>query len=61
MPLSAGKGKAAFSANVSELMHAYAAKGSIGNSKSKSKKAAQKQALAIAYSQQRRTVSHGSK
>ena len=61
MPLQTGKSKAAFSANVSELMHAYAAKGSIGNSKPKNKQAAQKQALAIAYAEKRRTVAHGKK
>lgn len=61
MPLSAGKSKAAFSANVSELMRSYAEKGSIGNSKPANKGAAQRQALAIAYSEKRRTVAHGRK
>jgi hypothetical protein len=59
MPLQAGKSKAAFSANVSELMRNYAAKGTIGNSAPASKAKALKQSLAIAYAQKRKTIAHG--
>lgn len=46
MPLKSGKSN--IGKNVSELMHAYKQKGKIGTSHPKSKKAAQKQAVAIA-------------
>lgn len=59
MPSQAGKSRAAFSANVSELMHAYAAKGKIGNSAPASNGKALKQSLAIAYAQKRKTIAHG--
>lgn len=59
MPLASGKSKAAFSANVAELMRTYAAKGKIGNSAPASKGKAVKQSVAIAYAQKRRTVAHG--
>jgi len=48
MPLKTGKSKEVVLKNVSELMHAYKSKGKIGTSHPKSKKAAQKQAVAIA-------------
>lgn len=47
MPLKRGKSAKIVSNNVSELMESYSQKGSIGTSKPKSKKAAQKQAVAI--------------
>jgi hypothetical protein len=50
MPLKTGKSKEVVRKNVSELMHAYKNKGKIGTSHPKSKKAAQKQAVAIALS-----------
>ena len=54
MPLNPGTSKQAFSGNVSEMMHKYAATGSIGNTKPVDKKKAQKIALAAAYSEMRR-------
>jgi hypothetical protein len=48
MPLKSGKSAKTVSSNVSELMGAYKAKGKIGASIPKSKKAAQKQSVAIA-------------
>jgi hypothetical protein len=48
MPLKSGKSN--IGKNVGELMHAYKQKGRIGTSHPKSKKAAQKQAVAIALS-----------
>jgi len=50
MPLKTGKSKEVVHKNVSELMHAYKNKGTIGTSHPKSNKAAQKQAVAIALS-----------
>lgn len=50
MPLKTGKSKKTVQKNVSELMHKYKQKGKIGSSKPKSKKDAQKQAVAIALS-----------
>lgn len=46
MPLKSGKSN--IGKNVGELMHAYKQKGKIGASHPRSKKAAQKQAVAIA-------------
>jgi len=51
MPLKSG-GKN-FVSNIRELMHSYARTGRIGNSRPKSKAAADKQAVAIAYAQKR--------
>ena len=51
MPLKTGKSQEAVQSNVAELMHKYKKTGKIGSSKPKSKKAAQKQAVAIALSQ----------
>jgi hypothetical protein len=48
MPLEKGSSKKAISKNISELMRTYKKKGKIGTSKPKSKKKAQKQAVAIA-------------
>lgn len=50
MPLKSGSSSKTVSKNVSELMGAYKKSGKIGSSKPKSKKAAQKQAVAIALS-----------
>ena len=50
MPLKSGKSQKTVSKNVSELMKSFKKKGKIGTSKPKSKKAAQKQAVAIALS-----------
>lgn len=48
MPLSKGKSKKTIGKNVKELMNSYKKKGKIGTSKPKTKKKAQKQAVAIA-------------
>lgn len=50
MPLKKGKSKKTISSNVKELVHTFEKKGKIGTSTPKSKKAAVKQAVAIAYS-----------
>lgn len=52
MPLISGSGPKTLSANISELMNSYKSKGTLGTSTPKSKSAAQKQAIAIAYSKQ---------
>jgi len=62
MPLKAGAGKRTFVENIREIMHSFAKSGRIGNSTPASKGKANKQAVAIAYSQQRkakRTIAHG--
>ena len=51
MPLTPG---APVGQSMSELLTSYKAKGTLGTSKPKSKKAAIKQALAISYSNKRR-------
>ncbi len=53
MPLKPGSGSATRSANISELMHSYGRKGSIGTSHPKDKKAALQQAIAISYAKAR--------
>lgn len=53
MPLTPGKSPKTLSTNIKEIMDSYKSKGSIGTSKPKSAKKAQKQAVAIAYSKQR--------
>ena len=53
MPLISGKSKKTLADNIDELMHSYKRKGTLGKSKPASAKAAQKQAIAIAYSKQR--------
>ena len=50
MPLKKGKTDKILNKNITELMGTYKKSGKIGTSKPKSKKAAQKQAAAIAYS-----------
>lgn len=56
MPLKSGTSKKTISKNVSELMGAYKKSGKIGASKPKTKKAAQKQAVAIAYQKANESV-----
>lgn len=53
MPLMPGTGKQTLSSNIDELMKSWKEKGTIGTSTPKSKKAAQRQAIAISYSKQR--------
>ncbi len=55
MPLKSGKSKKTISANIGEIVSSYKKKGTIGTSKPKSKKAAVKQAVAIALSKARQT------
>ena len=50
MPLKSGTSQKTIGKNVSELMKPYKKSGKIGTSKPKSKKAAQKQAVAVALS-----------
>ena len=50
MPLKSGKSQKAISGNISEMMGKYEKSGKIGESKPKSKKKAQQQAVAIALS-----------
>lgn len=54
MPVIKSGTKSAISKNISEIMHSYKRKGTIGTSKPKSAKKAQKQAIAIAMSTARR-------
>ena len=56
MPLKKGKSRKAISENIGETMRSYEKKGTIGTSKPKSKAAANKQAVAIAYSVQRKAA-----
>lgn len=53
MPLKFGSDSKTKASNVHELMHAYMQKGSIGTSHPKDKRAAIKQAVAIAYARAR--------
>jgi len=55
MPLKRGKSKKTISSNVKELVDTYKKTGKIGTSKPKSKKAAIKQSVAIAYSVARKS------
>ncbi len=50
-----GHSRKIVSKNIRELMHAYKAKGSIGTSRPKTKAKARKQAIAIAFSEARRS------
>jgi hypothetical protein len=56
MPLKKGSSKNAISFNVAELMQGYKKTGKIGTSAPKTKKAAQKQSVAIALSKAREAV-----
>ena len=49
MPLKSGKSKKVMGSNIKELVNDYKSSGRIGTSKPKSKSAAIKQAVAIAY------------
>ncbi len=53
MPLIPGKGKQTLADNIDELLNSFKSKGTLGASRPKNMKAAQKQAIAIAYSKQR--------
>lgn len=55
MPLKSGSSQKTIGKNVKELMGAYKKSGKIGSSKPESKKAAQKQAVAIALSKAGKT------
>ena len=59
MPLMKGTSSKTMSKNVKELVDTYEKKGKIGTSKPKSKKAAIKQAVAIAYSVKRKSGKKG--
>ena len=59
MPLRAGASNKSFVANIKEIMHSFAQKGTIGNSRPASKGKAVKQAVAIAFRQQRKTIAGG--
>jgi hypothetical protein len=54
MPLKSGGGKKNFVANIRELMHSFKHTRKIGNSAPASAAKANKQAVAIAYAQQRK-------
>ena len=49
MPLKGGKSKKIISSNIKELVHSYKESGKLGTSTPKSKKAAIKQSIAIAF------------
>jgi hypothetical protein len=51
MPLKKGRSKKVISENIGEIMSSFGRTGKIGTSKPKSKRAASKQAAAIAYSE----------
>lgn len=59
MPLQAGASKQSFVENIRELMHSFSKTGKIGKSAPASPAKANKQAVAIAYAQKRRTIAHG--
>ena len=56
MPLKSGSSQKTIGKNVKELMGAYKKSGKIGSSKPVSKKAAQKQAVAIALSKAQESI-----
>jgi hypothetical protein len=55
MPLKKGSSRKVMSQNISEVMHSYDRTGRIGTSRPKSRKKAVKQAVAISYSEARRS------
>lgn len=55
MPLKKGKSEKTFKSNVREVVKSYKKTGKIGTSRPKSKAKAVKQAVAIAYSQKRKS------
>ena len=55
MPLKSGSSKKVIGKNISELVETFKKKGKIGDSKPKSKKAAVKQAAAVAYAKAGKT------
>lgn len=55
MPLQSGASEGTMKANLKEVYNSYKRSGRIGKSKPKSKKAALKQSIAIAYAQQRKS------
>jgi hypothetical protein len=59
MPLKAGGSKKNFVENIREIMHSFKRSGKIGNSHPSSAAKANKQAVAIAYAQKRKTIGHG--
>ena len=61
MPLKSGKSKKVISKNIKELVNTYEEKGKIGTSKPKSKAAAIKQSVAIAYSKAGKSKKKGKK
>jgi hypothetical protein len=56
MPLKAGQGRKNLVSNIRELMHSFKRTGKIGTSTPASPAKANKQAVAIAYDQQRRST-----
>lgn len=59
MPLKSGKGNV--EANVRELVHSFRKTGRIGSSHPENARAAQKQAVAIAFSKEREADKHSRK
>lgn len=59
MPLSQGSSKKTVVENIRELMHSFRRTGKIGTSHPKNKGKADKQAVAIALSQQRKSLAAG--
>jgi hypothetical protein len=59
MPLQQGSSRQSVVANIRELMHSFKRSGKIGTSKPASNKKANKQAVAIALDQQRRSLAAG--
>ena len=56
MPLKSGSSEKVRSTNIAELVRSFKRTGRIGNSEPKSKAAAVKQAVAIAYRKSRETI-----
>lgn len=55
MPLKSGSSNKVKSANIKEVMDSYKTSGKIGTSRPKSRRAALKQSIAIAYSKARKS------